>query len=50
MGIHRRKMGYPQKKNPWLYSIVVEICQIVLNMAKNNPKIQKFKLLKGQKI
>ena len=39
MEIHRRKMGYPQKNNPWLYFIVVEICQIVLDIAKNNPKI-----------
>ena len=26
------------KKITWLYSIVVEICQIVLDITKNNPK------------
>ena len=37
--IYKRKMGYPKKKVTLLYSIVVEICQIVLDIAKNNSKI-----------
>ena len=37
--IYKRKMGYPKKIVTWQYSIVVKICQIVLDIAKNNPKI-----------
>ena len=39
-------MGYPKNKVTWLYSIVVEICQIVLDIQKI---IQKFKSLNFSK-
>ena len=42
-------MAYPKKKITWLYSIVVEIWQTILDNAKNNPKNKILKFWKAKK-
>ena len=44
---YKRKMAYPQKNNPWL--CLLKSAKLFQILAKNNPRIQKLKVLESKK-